>query len=388
MKLLHVVILMTGLLVLLGYSFCMPPQIQGEEARSAAYADLDPPLTTSRLTMLERRIEIVRGLGRTAEAEELQSLVEKWRDRAIPSVSRQPIDLDLYGGVDLSSLRIRTGSAVASSPWTEDYLIYQGEYVYDSLSVLRKHRPFSLDYDSLGNIYAMVALPDSSIHIFESIDNGVTWVDQMSFSTAIKALMNNIQLIVSDDGPSRIAYTLYIWNGGDGNNLVCATWDMDTWTMLNETQLDSVLAGSITDFHAIRDHYFGDGYTIYVDYQKGDDADDPLIYQTATYDHGVIWEIPFSIQMNSVDPCLASGGYSAGGNLYRAYSYNPTHPDSSELCARVSTNYGFSWQPSVALRYNSGGNNWDPQIAAANTLRGSQLVWCTYTHDSANTGEW
>jgi hypothetical protein len=388
MKLSSAIVLVVAILALCSSSYGITPSGEGGSAKSGGIADFNAPVTTNRIEMLEKRVEALKNLGRTGEARDLELLVEEWRDKAVPSVPREPVDTDRGDQVDLSSVKHSNGSMVAFSPWAEDQIIYQGDYAYDAWAAVRKHRPFSLDYDSLGNVYAMVGLPDSSIHVFESTDNGVTWTDELSFVTGTRAFMNNVQLLISDDGPDRIAYTFYLWTGGSGNNLVCAAWDMDSWAYMYSAQLDSAAVDSITNFHATRDHYFGANYDIYVDYQRDDDPDDPRIFQTISHDQGATWDLPWSMQWNSADPCLAYGGYSVGGNLYRAYNFDPAHPESSQINVRVSTDYGFSWQPSVNLRDGGAGNNWDPQVAAANTPRASQMVWVVNSHDWMNSGEY
>jgi hypothetical protein len=54
----------------------------------------------------------------------------------------------------------------------------------------------------------------------------------------------------------------------------------------------------------------------------------------------------------------------------------------------MSDDYGASWNGSIAVRSGDAGDNFNPQIAAANTPRAAQRVFATYTTDYNNTGNW
>jgi hypothetical protein len=362
--------------------FAADPSGADGKISSGAEADLNPAPTLDYLEVLSHRVEYLNQLGRTTEASELQAEIDRLAPTAVPAPEREEVIPELMGGE--VATRPSGGSMITFSPWAEDQLIYQGNYSYSAWQTIERGQPFDVDYDSLGNIYAAVALADSTIHLFESTDNGVTWVDHRTVAPGPPAYLGNVRLLVSDDGDSAIAYLFYIWTGGGGGNLWCNVTNISTWTFMREHMLDAAAADSIVDFSVTRDHYWGEGYIVYADYQEGEG--DATIYFTTSANHGGSWTAPVGIQFASGDPCLAYGGYGSGGNLYRAYTYLPSHPDSSWINVRRSTNYGGSWDSSVNVRDGDSGDNTDPQVAAAHTPRANQMVWCTYTTNYQNSG--
>lgn len=371
-------------LALSGSSLAMDPSGKdGVRSSSGELADYSPSITWEDVQTIEKRIEVLKRLGRTGEAEELERQVAEWKEIAVPAPKRESVPEGALGGAVEATQPGR--SALAYSPWGQDQIIYQGDYSYNSWATIERNQPYSVDYDSLGNIYAAVILADSTIHVFESTDNGVTWTDEYSITPSPKAFMTNVQLIVSDDGDSALAYLFYLWTGGQGNNLWCNVADMNTWTWLREALLDDNSADTIVDFSATRDQYFGGNYIVYCDYQEGENSQNPTIKFTRTGNHGATWSTPQSMQANSADPCLAYGGYGSGGNLYRGYTWQPDVTD-SKINMRRSTNYGVTWSGSITIRDGSLGDNTDPQVAAAHLPRASQLVWTTLTHDWQNSG--
>jgi hypothetical protein len=372
--------LLLGLLAAGAFSSLAPPT-NGAALDPAGETDSHPPVTVEDIEILSKRVEVLSRFGRTDEAAELERTIQRLAPLAISVPERETVIPELHGGVAESAQPF--GSKIAASPWGVDRVIYHGDYSYDAWLSIEHNQPYSVDYDSLGNVYAAVVLADSNIHIFQSSDNGETWVDRRTVAPGAKAFINNIQLVVSDDGDSALAYLFYLWTG-DGGNLWCNVTNMDTWTQLRQYLLDSAAADTIVDFSVTRDHYWGEDYILYADYQKG--QGDAIIYFTRSSDHSVTWSTPQAVQFNSEDPCLTYGGYSLGGNLYRTYTAYPSHPDSSYVRVRRSDTYGSGWDPSITVRDNTTGDLSDPQVAAAHTARDSQAVWCTYTADSCNTG--
>ncbi len=374
--------LVFAVLLLCCPAFAADPSGAEGKISSGVEADLNRPVTSDYIEMLGWRVEYLKELGRTDEARELEAEIDRLAPTAVPAPEREEVIPELMGGV--ANTRPSSGSMITFSPWGQDQLIYQGNYSYNAWQTIERGQPFDVDYDSLGNIYAAVALADSTIHLFESTDNGVTWVDSRTYAPGPLAYIGNVRLLISDDGDSSLAYLFYIWTGGGGGNLWCNVTNISTWTFLREDMLDSTGADSVVDMSVTRDHYWGEGYILYADYQKGEG--DAYIYFTMSTNHGGSWSTPTALQVNSGDPCLAYGGYGLGGNLYRAYTYRPTHPDSSRIQVRRSDTYGGSWYGSVIVRDGTAGDNSNPQIAAAHTPRANQAVWATYTSDWNNSG--
>ena len=353
---------------------------------SVGNPDLSVPITWESVMAVEKRIEVLKQLGRKDEAEELESRVKEWKKIAVSTPERVSVPEGALGGAVSASPS--SGPILASAPWGTDAIIYQGSYSYDGWATIDKNQPFSVDYDSLGNLYAAVSLAsDSSIHLYQSTDNGVTWVDRYNFLPTPSALNTNIQLLVSDDGDSALAYIFYLWTGGSGNNLWCRVVDMSTWSFLRNALLDSAMSDTIVDFTATRDHWFGEAYYLYVDYQKRLDDQTPLIYFTRSTDHGGTWSTPIAMQNDCSSPSNAFGGYSVGTNLYRVYTFQP-NTTSSSIRARRSLNYGGTWDPSIQIYDGASGDGSDPRIAAAHTASGTQLAWTTFTLDLSNSGNY
>jgi hypothetical protein len=334
--------------------------------------------------MQEKRIATLKEMGRYDDAEKLEKGLELLKESAVPTPARESVPEDAQGGA-LSAGR-PSNPVLTSAPWGTDQIIYQGDVTYNIWAPVEVHQPFSVDYDSLGNIYAAVSMAsDSSIHLFQSTDNGVTWVDQYNFMPSPPAHNTNLQLVVSDDGDSAFAYIFYLYTGGQGGNLWNHVTNISTWTMARQALLDNAAADTITDFSVTRDHYFGDLYYVYVDYQEHPNNENPGIFFTWTDDHGNSWSPPTQLQFQSSDPSLAYGGYSVDGNLYRAYTFLADSTD-SRINVRRSTNFGTSWQSSQTIRDGSLGDHADPQVAAAHVAPANQMVWVLNTTNFQNSG--
>lgn len=293
-------------------------------------------ITLERVEAFEKRAATLDMLGRTEQASGIRRMIAGWEKRCPFQPRMRDQFSDHYAAGRPVVERTKPSSMICSSAWTDDVLIYQGDY---ALNPWLYGNSFAADYDSVSNLFCASGLPDSTIRIFHSTDLGKTWNDMLTVTPSPAEPSYQLDLCVSDDGDSTFLYLFYL-HSGDGGNLWCTVVDYTSWTPLRSATLDSAVADSVVQFWATRDHYFGDGYFVHVVYQKG--GGEGATYYTSSFDHGGSWEVPVLLGDEMSSPCIAYGGYSGEGILHVGAIARQSI-DTSSACYMRSVDYGTSW---------------------------------------------
>jgi hypothetical protein len=331
-------------------------------------------VTLEKVQALEERAAILDKLGRTEEASRLRALIAGWEKEG-PLPSEPARESNAYSGTAVPwGERSRPGSMICASPWGPDFLIYTGTYNYDMWAY--GSSGFAIDYDSSGNIFASIGLPDSSVHIFESSDNGATWNDMFTLWWTPRALIQTQGLIASDDGDSTFLNVFNLYPSG-GGILYDVKIDYTAWTI----NAFPGLSDSVANFWVTRDRYFSNGYILYATYERNGS-----IFENWSGSRGSSWQSPSAMGDTMSKPCIEYGGYTTDGILYLGAIWRPGI-DTSDAWVTRSTNYGTTWDPWTSLFYGFPADVRDVAIGATQLTPAGQLAHLLASADWQSSGD-
>lgn len=285
--------------------------------------------------------------------------MSKIRESLIPKRELTPAEFGnpQAGRVDASSLPFL---------WGGDVPIYSGEIW-----------GFGAAGDTNGTMWAAIGLrPESTIHIFRSTDHGLTW--NYVYWLTHGSDFRKVEVVVGS-GDSNYVYVFYI-RRVDGGDLWCfkLKTDLSAWNSYPV----AVGPDTIDDFSVSLD--YDDWYYLYCIH--GNEHRTGLTsYVTRSVDRGVTWESPID-WWNAWDSYIA---YGSGSKIHCCWQFalvqttihyqrqrNRYYGDPAEW---VDFDYVYEGSDTV----------WSPVITQANTLPDTEaLVWCAYTHNYNNTGDW
>lgn len=257
--------------------------------------------------------------------------------------------------------------------WGNDITIYAGNVYYNSWAMLldMDDEAISVDHYRGDTLRAAVVLPDSTIYVYQSNDNGQTWYSLMGWSTNTDIMEPEI---IND--PNGTVYHVFQRRGSNNGDVRVITDSLNggwygTWI---ENGTDTVASYSVTTDRS----QYPNTYWLFCSYgvALGGPGFDEIKF-TRSYDKAQTFDTPVLLQASgSRAPDLA---YGYNNCLHETYLYRSGTPESNiRVHARTSYDEGSNWQGSVVITDADTMAKQGPQIAAAHD--GSGNIWVVWPH--------
>jgi hypothetical protein len=252
--------------------------------------------------------------------------------------------------------------------WADDKVIYAGTVNYNTWAASTgiDDEAIDVDYVNGDTLRAAIALPDTSLIIYQSTDLGLTWAwwhQIIGFGGAVY----EPQIVYQGAGWTHL-FCRVSTNNGDLININYDPSDNFTYTWLDNT------ADTIADYSVCSDRVeYSTDCWLFLDYHKqlGGPGYDGIWFMRSL-DHGQTWST--ATQLQGSGSGYSDLAFSANNYLYRAYIYHPTGT-TSNIQTRRSSDEGGTWYGSVLVQGDTCPKT-TPKIAGAHsTQNNAWVVW-------------